>query len=58
MAPDEGVAHELLGMAGGLGACAAVGAEVFSAPTAIDLPGRGKCRSMLVRNPGSGAARW
>jgi catechol 2,3-dioxygenase-like lactoylglutathione lyase family enzyme len=36
-------------------ACAAVGAEVFSAPMAIDLPGRGKCASMLVRNPGSGA---
>ncbi|MDH3978040.1 MAG: VOC family protein [Gammaproteobacteria bacterium] len=35
--------------------CAAVGAEVFSAPTEIDLPGRGKCASMLVRNPGSGA---
>ncbi len=36
-------------------ACAAVGAEVFSAPMTIDLPGRGKCVSMLVRNPGSGA---
>ena len=36
-------------------ACAAVGAEVFSAPMEIDLPGRGKCASMLVRNPGSGA---
>jgi catechol 2,3-dioxygenase-like lactoylglutathione lyase family enzyme len=36
-------------------ACAAVGAEVFSAPTEIDLPGRGKCASMIVRNPGSGA---
>ncbi|MEZ5566658.1 MAG: VOC family protein [Gammaproteobacteria bacterium] len=36
-------------------ACAAVGAEVYSAPMAIDLPGRGKCRSMIVRNPGSGA---
>lgn len=36
-------------------ACAAVGAEVFSAPMAIDLPGREKCASMLVRNPGSGA---
>jgi len=35
--------------------CAAVGAEVFSPPTEIDLPGRGKCASMLVRNPGSGA---
>ncbi len=36
-------------------ACAAVGAEVFSAPMEIDLPGRGRCTSMLVRNPGSGA---
>jgi catechol 2,3-dioxygenase-like lactoylglutathione lyase family enzyme len=37
------------------GACAAVGAEVFSAPQNIELPGRGRCRAMLVRNPGSGA---
>ncbi len=36
-------------------ACAAVGAEEFSAPMEIDLPGRGKCTSMVVRNPGSGA---
>ncbi len=36
-------------------ACAAVGAEVFSATMEIDLPGRGKCKTMLVRNPGSGA---
>jgi catechol 2,3-dioxygenase-like lactoylglutathione lyase family enzyme len=36
-------------------ACAAVGAEVFSGPMEIDLPGRGKCASMVVRNPGSGA---
>lgn len=36
-------------------ACADVGAEEYSAPVEIDLPGRGKCRSMLVRNPGSGA---
>lgn len=35
-------------------ACAAVGAAVFSAPTEIDLPGRGRCNSMVVRNPGSG----
>jgi len=35
--------------------CAAVGAEEFSAPVEIDLPGRGKCKTMLVRNPGSGA---
>jgi catechol 2,3-dioxygenase-like lactoylglutathione lyase family enzyme len=36
-------------------ACAAVDAEAFSGPMETDLPGRGKCRSMLVRNPGSGA---
>ncbi|MDH3510532.1 MAG: VOC family protein [Gammaproteobacteria bacterium] len=36
-------------------ACAAVGAEEFLTPLDIDLPGRGKCASMLVRNPGSGA---
>jgi catechol 2,3-dioxygenase-like lactoylglutathione lyase family enzyme len=35
--------------------CVAVGAEEFSAPVEINLPGRGKCKSMLVRNPGSGA---
>jgi hypothetical protein len=34
---------------------AAVGAEVFSGPAEIDLPGRGKCQAMVVRNPGSGA---
>jgi hypothetical protein len=32
-----------------------VGAEEFSAIIEIDLPGRGKCKTMLVRNPGSGA---
>lgn len=36
-------------------ACAAVGAEVFSGPMQIDLPGRGQCLAMVVRNPGSGA---
>ncbi len=36
-------------------ASAAAGAAVYSAPMTIDLPGRGPCRSMLVRNPGSGA---
>ncbi len=36
-------------------ASVAVGAEVFSATMEIDLPGRGKCKTMLVRNPGSGA---
>ncbi|MDP6436958.1 MAG: VOC family protein [Gammaproteobacteria bacterium] len=36
-------------------ACAATGVEEFSAPVETDLPGRGKCKTMLVRNPGSGA---
>ncbi|MBL8630055.1 MAG: hypothetical protein JNM81_10530 [Rhodospirillaceae bacterium] len=36
-------------------ACAAVGAETFSAPLEIDMPGLGAVRAMIVRNPGSGA---
>lgn len=36
-------------------ACAKLGAEVFSPLQQIDLPGRGECLAMLVRNPGSGA---
>jgi catechol 2,3-dioxygenase-like lactoylglutathione lyase family enzyme len=36
-------------------ACADVGAATFSEPMEIDLPGRGRCASMIVRNPGSGA---
>lgn len=36
-------------------ACAAVGAEVFSGPAELDLPGRGRCAALIVRNPGSGA---
>jgi hypothetical protein len=36
-------------------ACAEVGAETFSPMTEIDLPGRGRCAAMIVRNPGSGA---
>lgn len=36
-------------------ACAGIGAEVFSGPLDIGLPGRGRCRAMVVRNPGSGA---
>jgi len=36
-------------------ACAGLGAEVFSDPLDLDLPGRGRCRAMVVRNPGSGA---
>jgi catechol 2,3-dioxygenase-like lactoylglutathione lyase family enzyme len=36
-------------------ACAAIDTELFSGPAELDLPGRNKCRSMIVRNPGSGA---
>ncbi|MBM4196412.1 MAG: VOC family protein [Gammaproteobacteria bacterium] len=36
-------------------ACAAIGVQTYSKPTEIDLPGRGRCRAMIVRNPGSGA---
>jgi len=36
-------------------AAAAIGAEKFTAPVGITLPGRGECDAMLVRNPGSGA---
>jgi catechol 2,3-dioxygenase-like lactoylglutathione lyase family enzyme len=38
-----------------LAACSALGAESYTAPTEIDLPGRGRCKAMMVRNPGSGA---
>jgi catechol 2,3-dioxygenase-like lactoylglutathione lyase family enzyme len=46
---------EVADLAATAGACAAVGAETFSGPADIHLPGRGKCRAMVVRNPGSGA---
>jgi len=36
-------------------ACISVGAELYSPPVEIDLPGRGNCKAMIVRNPGSGA---
>ena len=36
-------------------ACCDLEAEIFSAPVTIDLPGRGTCQAMIVRNPGSGA---
>ncbi len=36
-------------------ACTAVNAQNFSGPVEIELPGRGKCVSVIVRNPGSGA---
>ncbi|MBL8643360.1 MAG: VOC family protein [Rhodospirillaceae bacterium] len=37
------------------GAARAVGAEIFSPPLAIDIPGVGAASAMIVRNPGSGA---
>ena len=46
---------QVAGSGGGRGGCAAVGAELFSGPVEIDLPGRGRCAAMVVRNPGSGA---
>lgn len=33
----------------------AIGAELFTPPVEIDLPGRGRRRAALLRNPGSGA---
>jgi catechol 2,3-dioxygenase-like lactoylglutathione lyase family enzyme len=36
-------------------ACAAIGVKVFSGPMEVGLPGRGKCKAMVVHNPGSGA---
>jgi catechol 2,3-dioxygenase-like lactoylglutathione lyase family enzyme len=35
--------------------CAELGVEIYSPAIDIELPGRGLCRAMLVRNPGSGA---
>lgn len=32
-----------------------LGVEVFSPAAEIDLPGRGRCRATIVRNPGSGS---
>jgi catechol 2,3-dioxygenase-like lactoylglutathione lyase family enzyme len=36
-------------------ACAELDVEIFTAAVQLDLPGRGSCQSMIVRNPGSGA---
>ncbi len=36
-------------------ACADLSVEVVSTPQEINLPGRGRCQAMVVRNPGSGA---
>ena len=36
-------------------ACAELGVEEFSPHVEIDLPGRGRCAAVIVRNPGSGA---
>lgn len=35
--------------------CGEIGAETFSAPEDLDMPGVGPVRAMIVRNPGSGA---
>lgn len=35
--------------------CAAVAAATWSGPAELELPGRGRCRTVIVRNPGSGA---
>jgi len=42
-------------LAATLAAAAAVGAEIYSDSTEIELPGRGRCQAAIVRNPGSGA---
>lgn len=36
-------------------ACESLAAVTYTRAMEIDLPGRGRCRTMLVRNPGSGA---
>jgi len=36
-------------------ASADIGAEVYAPVSEMDLPGRGRCKAMIVRNPGSGA---
>ncbi len=38
-----------------LTACRELGVEEYSAMREIELPGRGRCRATLLRNPGSGA---
>ncbi len=38
-----------------LAAARATGAGVYSGPAEMELPGRGLCRAVLLRNPGSGA---
>lgn len=35
--------------------CADIGVDILSVPQDLSLPGRGPCRAMVVRNPGSGA---
>ena len=35
--------------------CEKLGVEVFTPVTELELPGLGRCATMLVRNPGSGA---
>ena len=40
---------------GALKVCADIGADVYSAPVEIELPGEEPCTAAIVRNPGSGA---
>jgi len=35
--------------------CATVNADLYAGAAELELPGRGKCRAAIVRNPGSGA---
>ena len=58
VAPNIGYlaqAFEVVDMDGALSFCRDAGAEIYSPPDEIDLPGLGRTMSMLVRNPGSGA---
>jgi len=36
-------------------ACAALRCEIYAPAMELDMPGVGRCRSLMVRNPGSGA---
>lgn len=46
---------EVLDIVACAGACETLGAKIFTPALELDLPGRGQCIAMLVRNPGSGA---
>ena len=58
VAPNIGYiaqAFEVDDLAATAAVCKELGAEVYTAPVDIALPGRGECEAMIVRNPGSGA---